>query len=112
MSLGGGDVDPNGEIDVWMSSGKTHLWNPAQPRPATPWEAEIDSLMKSQLTTRDRAARKRLYDRVQQVVAENLPVIPLVSPNLLVGAKGNLANFRPAVLDSYTLWNSEELFWR
>jgi peptide/nickel transport system substrate-binding protein len=112
MSLGGGDVDPNGEIDVWMSSGKTHLWNPGQERPATPWEAEIDSLMRRQLTTLDRPARKRLYDRVQQIVAENLPVIPLVSPNLLVGAKANLANFRPAVLDSYTLWNSEELFWR
>jgi peptide/nickel transport system substrate-binding protein len=112
MALGGGDVDPNGELDVWVSSGKTHLWNPAQARPATPWEAEIDTLMRRQVSTLDRAERKRLYDRVQQIVAENLPLVPLVSPNLLVGAKAGLSNFRPGVLDSYTLWNSEELFWR
>jgi peptide/nickel transport system substrate-binding protein len=112
MALGGGDADPNGELDVWLSSGKTHLWSPAQARPATPWEAEIDTLMRRQVSTLDRAERKRLYDRVQRIAAENLPLVPLVSPNLLVGAKAGLANFRPALLDSYTLWNSEELFWR
>jgi peptide/nickel transport system substrate-binding protein len=111
MALGGGDVDPNGEIDVWLSSGKTHFWAPEEPRPATPWEAEIDTLLNRQMATLDRGERKRLYDRVQQVAAENLPLIPLVSPNLLVGARSTLGNFRPAILDSYTLWNSEELFW-
>jgi hypothetical protein len=35
-----------------------------------------------------------------------------VSPNVLVGAKNGLANFRPVVLDHHLLWNVEELFWR
>src|SRR3989441_230874 len=78
----------------------------------TPWEAEIDRLMQAQLTARKYSERKRLYDRVQQIVAENQPMIFLVSPHLLVGAKNGLGNFRPAVLDHYTLWNVEELFWR
>jgi len=64
------------------------------------------------LTTVDGAARKRLYDRVQVLVAEDLPLIFLVSPNVLVGAHRSLGNFRPAVLDHHTLWNVEELFWR
>jgi hypothetical protein len=34
----------------------------------------------------------------------------LVSPNVLVGAKVRVHNFKPAILDSHTLWNSEELF--
>ena len=55
---------------------------------------------------------KRHYDRVQELVATNLPLIPLVSPNVLVGAKEGLGNFRPAILDPYVLWNAEELFWR
>jgi peptide/nickel transport system substrate-binding protein len=112
LGLGGGDADPNSEMNVWLSSGNTHLWNPAQKQPATPWEAEIDALMRRQLTTRDAALRKRLYDRVQALVAENLPIISLVSPNVLVGATRGLGNFRPTVLDHHALSNVEELFWR
>jgi peptide/nickel transport system substrate-binding protein len=112
LGLGGGDADPNAELNVWLSTGGMHLWNPAQPAPATPWEAEIDALLRQQLTTRDVAHRKRLYDRVQELVAENLPVIPLVSPNVLVAAKKGLGNFRPVVLDHYTLWNVDEIYWQ
>jgi hypothetical protein len=45
-------------------------------------------------------------------MAEKLPFIYLVSPSILVGAKANLGNFKPAVLDPYALWNAEELYWR
>ena len=112
LGLGAGDATPNAEMNVWLSSGGTHLWHPEQSRPATAWEAEIDTLMRRQMTTVDGGARKRLYDRVQELVAQNLPLIFLVSPNVLVGANKSLGNFRPAVLDHHTLWNVEELFWR
>jgi len=112
LGLGGGDANPNAEMNVWLSNGGTHLWAPQQSQPATPWEAEIDRLMRQQVSTLDPAARKRLYDRVQELVAQNLPMIFLVSPNVLVGAKTSLGNFRPAVLEHHTLWNVEELFWR
>jgi peptide/nickel transport system substrate-binding protein len=111
MALGGGDADPNSEMNVWLSSGPTHLWHLGQAAPATAWEAEIDDLMRRQLVTLDPAGRKRLYGRVQALVAEHLPIVPLVSPNLLVGAKTGLGNVRPSVLDHYVLWNAEELFW-
>ena len=112
LRLGSGDVDPNGEMNVWPSSGATHLWNPGRETPATPWEAEIDRLMAQQLSTVDPAARKTLYDRVQVIVAEQRPIVPLVSPNLVVAAKNGLGNLRPAVLDHYLLWNADELYWR
>ena len=111
LALSGGDADPNPEMNVWLSSGNTHLWHLGQTEPATPWEAEIDRLMRLQLTTLDRAERKRLYDRVQHLVAENLPLIPLVSPNVLVGAKAELVNFRPTILKNHSLWNADELSW-
>jgi len=111
MAVAGGDADPNGEMNVWVSSGPTHLWRVGAPAPMGPWEKEIDDLMERQLVTLDGAARKRLYDRVQQLVADNLPMIPLVSPNVLVGAKSGLGNFRPAILDPQVLWNVDELFW-
>jgi peptide/nickel transport system substrate-binding protein len=112
MAIATGDVDPNSDMNVLISSGPTHLWRPGAPTPLGPWEKEIDDLMQRQLVTLDGAARKRLYDRVQQLMAENLPMIPLVSPNVLVGAKAGLGNYRPAILDPQVLWNVDELFWR
>jgi peptide/nickel transport system substrate-binding protein len=112
LSLGGGDGDPISELNVWLSSGATHLWHPGQSKPATSWEAEIDLLMQEQMKTRDPQRRKRLYNRVQELVAHHLPITPLVSPNVLIGAAKGLGNFRPTVLDHHVLWNVEELFWR
>jgi ABC-type transport system substrate-binding protein len=68
--------------------------------------------MRRQLVTLEAGARKQLYDQVQRLEAENLPLICIVSPNILVGAKRDLGNFRPAVLEPYTLWNVQELYHR
>jgi len=59
----------------------------------------------------EHARRKQLYDRVQELVVENLPLIPLVAPHIAVGAKDALLNFRPAILAPYVLWNADELAW-
>lgn len=112
LSLGGGDVDPNGVINVWKSNGGNHLWHLGQEQPATPWEAEIDSLLEAQLVTTDPLRRKALYDRLQEIVAEELPFIFLVSPNVLVGARKDVGNFSPSILGHSTLWNVDTLFLR
>jgi peptide/nickel transport system substrate-binding protein len=112
MGLASADADPNADLNVWLSSGATHLWHPSQKRPATEWEAEIDALMRKQLVMRDPAERKRLFHRVLAILATELPMAPLASPNVLVGARASLGNFRPAILDHSTLWNAEGLFWR
>jgi peptide/nickel transport system substrate-binding protein len=110
LGLGGGDVDPNPQMNVWLSSGSNHVWDLGEAKPATPWEAEIDGLMKQQISALKVPARKKMYDRVQQLVAENLPIICLASPNILVGAKNKVGNFNPSILDPYVLWNADELF--
>jgi peptide/nickel transport system substrate-binding protein len=110
MGLGGGDADPNPEMNVWLSSGSSHLWNLGETKPATVWEREIDQLMQEQMVTLDYHRRKRLYDRVQELVAQNLPFIFLATPDILAGADARVGNFHPAVLDPYTLWNADELF--
>jgi peptide/nickel transport system substrate-binding protein len=110
MGLGAGDVDPNSQMNVWLSSGNDHVWDLGETHPSSGWEAEIDQLMDKQISTLKPESRKRLYDRVQEIIATNLPVISLVSPNTLVAAKDRLSNFSPAVIDPHTLWNSQELF--
>jgi peptide/nickel transport system substrate-binding protein len=112
LSLAEADADPNPDMEVWLSSGGNHLWNPEQKSPATPWEAEIDGLMRRQIGVGSYEQRKRLFDRVQVILAQNLPVIPLVTPDVLAGARLGLENFEPALLEPYTLWNVEQLYWR
>lgn len=110
LALGGGDVDPNSQINVWMSNGSSHLWDLGENKPETPWEARIDQLMSQQLTTLNPKKRKQLYDQVQEIAAQQLPLICLAGPNMLVGAKDNVGNFQPAVLDHPTLWNADQLY--
>jgi peptide/nickel transport system substrate-binding protein len=110
MNLVNGDVDPTPEMNLWLSTGETHLWDLGETKPATPWEAELDKLMETQMTTNDPAERRKIYDRVQEIVAENLPFIFLVSPNILVASQSTVGNFRPAILEPYVLWNLDQLF--
>ncbi len=111
MGLGGGDADPNPEMNVWMSNGGTHLWRLGESKPATAWEAQIDQLMQSQMVQLKYKERKHLYDQVQVIIAAHVPFVFLATPNIMVGAKKNLANFKPAILDSNTLWNVEQLYY-
>ena len=60
----------------------------------------------------DYKKRKHAYDRVQELIATYDPVICLVSPNILVGAKTSLAGGKPSVMRNYLLWDAEQLFWR
>jgi peptide/nickel transport system substrate-binding protein len=112
MGLGGGDADPNPEMNVWTSQGTSHLWHLNEGQPATAWEREIDGLMQQQMITLDYTKRKQLYDRVQQMIAEELPFIFLATPNVLAAADARVENFHPAILDPYTLWNADELYIR
>lgn len=112
LGLVSGDADPNPEINVWTSSGGTHLWAQSEIQPLTPWQAEVDMLMQRQTTILDYKQRKRAYDRVQELIATYDPVICLVSPNVLVGAKASLSGVRPSVMRNYLLWDADQLFWR
>ncbi len=110
LGLGGGDADPNSELNVWLSSGAMHLWNQAQKAPATGWERELDELMRRQITEIRPANRKQLYDRVQEIIAAQTPMVFLASPHVVVAQSGRVRNFRPAILDHHTLWNADELY--
>ncbi len=112
LGLASFDADPNSDLNVWLSSGGTHLWNPSQSHPSTPWETEIDRLMEQQLSTPGYEQRKKLYDRVQEILAENQPMIFLASPDILVGAKNSIGNIHPAVVEPYVLWNVEQFYFR
>ena len=109
LGLANVDPDPNAMMNLWLSSSPNHQWNPSEKVPATPWEAEIDRLMKLQAGSPKQAERKSAMDRVQQIVADQQPFIYLVYPNVLFAASPRLEGLQAAVLAPRLVWNVERL---
>ena len=103
------DLDPNGQMNVWLSSGENHQWNPSQKTPATAWEAEIDKLMREQATAATEKERKAKFDRVQQIAAEQQPFIYLINKDVLVAVSSNVIGAVPVVLNPAGFWNVDTL---
>jgi peptide/nickel transport system substrate-binding protein len=103
------DLDPDGQTNVWLSSAANHQWNPNQASPATPWEAEIDRLMRLENAELNPAKRKAYFDKVQEIVWEQAPFLYLVTKNALVAVAPGVLNTNPAVLRPQTVWNVEKL---
>jgi len=103
------DLDPNSQMNLWLSSGANHQWNPKQKQPATDWEAEMDRLMLQQASSIDARARKVAFDRVQEIVHEQAPFIYLVYKNVLCAYSPSVRNVKPARLHPELVWNIEWL---
>ncbi|MGB8469429.1 MAG: ABC transporter substrate-binding protein [Candidatus Sulfotelmatobacter sp.] len=103
------DLDPNGEMNVWLSSSENHQWNPQQKTPETSWEAEIDRLMRAQASSSDVKKRKEAFDRVQEIVVEQEPFIFLINKNSLSAVSTAVHGAAPVILSPQTFWNAEWL---
>lgn len=112
MGLAGGDSDPNPAMNTLSSDGSTHLWYPDEKLPLPGWQKQLDDLMEKQMVTMTYRDRKKIFDQAQEIVAREQPLIFLASPHVLVAAHEDLGNIRPAIIENYLLWNSDEIFWR
>jgi peptide/nickel transport system substrate-binding protein len=101
------DLDPAMNKDLWLSSGSAHFWNLAQETPATEWEARIDALMLEQAATLDAARRQAIFNDVQRIFAENLPVLYFVAPRLYYAESTRVQGSTPSVLRPPVLWNPD-----
>ncbi len=102
-------LDPNDQMNVWLSSSDNHQWNPSEKTPETPWEAEIDKLMRAQASSADAKKRKESFDRVQEIAIEQAPFIYLVNRNALSAVSATVHGASPVVLVPQTYWNVERL---
>jgi len=104
------DPDPDGQMNLWLSSSSNHAWNPRQAMPVTPWEAEIDRLMRAQASEPQPLRRKALFDSVQEIVVEQAPILYLVNRHALIAMSPQLADVRPSVLSPRVLWNIDRMY--
>lgn len=102
-------LDPNDQMNVWLSSSDNHQWNPAEKTPETAWEAEIDKLMRAQASSADAKKRKESFDRVQEIAVEQMPFIYLVNRNALSAVATGVQGASPVILVPQTYWNVDQL---
>jgi peptide/nickel transport system substrate-binding protein len=106
------DIDPNSMMNVWPSNASLHFWWPLQTQPQTQWEKRIDELMNLQASEVDFSIRKKHYDEVQHILADQQPIIFTVIPSIFVCARNEIGNLKPTISRHRTLWNADELYWR
>ena len=103
------NLDPAMSPDFWLSSGSGHIWNIGQASPATEWEKQIDDLMQTMMSSTDQAERKQVFDRVQTLFAENLPVIYFVAPRMYMGVSSRVGSMSPTILRPQLLWAADTI---
>ncbi|MEM6793548.1 MAG: ABC transporter substrate-binding protein, partial [Acidobacteriota bacterium] len=112
LGLGRGGLDPNSALNVWLSTGDSHLWRLSQGEGPTAFERRLDALLLEQMVEIDPARREEQVDEIQRLVSEEMPFVFLVAPNVLVGARRELGNFYPVAATGGALWNADRLYWR
>lgn len=100
------DTDPGTNQDFWLSSGGSHFWNPAQPKPATEWEGRLDELTTKQIASADENERRRLYAEMLRIFAAHQPVIYFAAPKMFV-AVASRVTLTPAIAQSPVLWSPD-----
>jgi peptide/nickel transport system substrate-binding protein len=113
IGLGGGGIDPLSQVNVLKSDEPLHQWFPNQQKPSTEWEARVDELMEAQMRAMDFAHRKKLFDEIQAIVAEEQPMISTVAPFQFAVFRPDLGNVRPSLLSPHRVtWNVQELYFK
>ncbi len=106
------EPDPSSYVNFLSSGSPTRLWRPKQPKPATAWEARIDDLLATQARDTNPDHRRAAFNEIQQILAEQLPIIPIVARHVSAAANQRVGNYSPSPIFPFSLWNAEELFIR
>ncbi len=61
------------------------------------------------MATIDQGRRKELFNEVQRIFAENLPVLYLATPRMYFASNVRVQGVTPSVLRPVALWNADML---
>ncbi len=104
------DTEPSSYQNFLISSAGTHQWHPKQRVPASDWEARIDKLFAEQSVELDSKKRHAIFNEIQTIMGEEMPVIPIAARHVLAAVNARVGNYSPSGIFPYSLWNLEELF--
>jgi peptide/nickel transport system substrate-binding protein len=76
------------------------------------WQnADADKLLKAGQETFDQARRKEIYRKLQEVVREELPILPLFQYVVAEGHKEGLIGYEPNINARQNTWNMGSWYW-
>lgn len=110
FGLGVTGIVPTTYANFILSNGDVHQWHPNQKSPATQWEAKIDTLFAEQGRETDPQKRAAIFNEIQSIIAEEVPIIPIASRHVVSAANPRIGNFSPSTMLPYSLWNVDEIF--
>lgn len=105
-----GGVDPTTYANFVLSSAGVHQWQPSQKTPATEWEARIDKLFTEQATESDPQKRAAAFNEIQQIMADESPVIPIVARHIVSGVNTRVGNYHASAIFPYSIWNIDQIY--
>jgi peptide/nickel transport system substrate-binding protein len=103
-------IEPTTYANFLLSNAATHQWQPKQKTPATEWEAKIDQLFAQQAGEPDPQKRAQIFNEIQKIMADESPVVPVVSRHIVAAVNTRVGNYAPSSIFPYSIWNVEELF--
>lgn len=113
MGLTGSPLEPNGGKNVWLSDGRLHMFNQRNPQEGKakilPWEKELDYLYTKGALATKFEDRKKYYDKYQEIVYKEKPMIYIYSPIRIVALRNKFKNIYPSSLGGIT-HNIEEIY--
>lgn len=73
--------------------------------------AEVDALLEEGTRTFDPEARKAIYHRVQEIIRDDLPFLPLFTNNTVYGRKAGIDGFQPNTNTRSEAWHAAGWYW-
>jgi peptide/nickel transport system substrate-binding protein len=113
LGLTGNPLEPYTGKNVWASNGTLHLFN-QRPQGYVKddrfsWEKELDELVEKGSLKLSFKERKPFYDRYQEIIYEEKPIIYLYSPIRIIAIRKKFKNIFPSEL-SGLLYNLDEIY--
>ncbi len=113
MGLTGSPLEPHSGKNVWYSKGHLHLFNMRFSGDTNdtllPWEKELDEIIEQGALELDYKKRKVIYDRYQQIIYDERPIIYLYSPLTITAVRKKIKNLYPTALGG-AMHNLYELY--
>ena len=113
MGLTGSPLEPHDGKNVWMSNGPLHLFNQRPQGYAKDdrlnWEKELDYIFEKGALKLQFKDRKPFYDRYQEIIYEEKPIIYLYSPIRITALRKKFKNIFPTSL-SGLIYNLDEIY--
>lgn len=102
--------DPLESRNIYFSHANMHAWNPSQKTPHTPWEKEMDDIIRGMMKTPKQEDRVQQYKRFLEIWQDEMPQVIHSVNNMYAGVSNKFGNVKPSVLRPYFEWNIEELY--